>query len=154
MGTAQLAASILAVAAGLASPGAGAQASPAAGGLAFQYELVPSEMVLVHPRADVERRMHPGDARKGRSLLVLAMFDAQSGARISQAEVLVHVTDPGGATMTQPLERVDVANLPSFSAYVPVGAPGIYKMRFDVKRPGVESMASAEFEHRVAERRR
>jgi hypothetical protein len=154
MSAARASVAALAVVASLASGGAGAQASPPTGGLAFHYELVPSEMVLVHPRANVERRMHPGDSRKGRSHLVLSLFDSQSGARISQAEVLVQVTPPAGATMTEPLERVDIADQPSFSAYVPIGAPGVYKIRFDVKRPGVEATVSAEFEHRVAERRR
>jgi len=49
---------------------------------------------------------------------------------------------------------MDIANLPSFGAFVPVGAPGIYKIRFEVKRPGVAGTASAEFEHRIPAARR
>jgi uncharacterized protein involved in high-affinity Fe2+ transport len=64
------------------------------------------------------------------------------------------VTLVGGASTTKPLEPMNINDLPSFGAYVPVGAPGIYKIRFDVKRPGVEGTVSAEFEHRVAEPRR
>ena len=146
-----------AVVAGLASGAAGAQpahASRQTGGLVFHYGLVPSEMVLAHPQAHAERQMHPGESRKGRSHLVLAIFDAASGERISQAEVVTHITLVGGASATKPLERMDIANLPSFGAFVPVGAPGIYKIRFEVKRPGVAGTASAEFEHRIPAARR
>lgn len=123
-------------------------------GLLFHYGLVPSEMVLSHPQAHEERRMHPGDARKGRSHLVLAIFDAASGERIANAEVKVHVTLVGGPSTTKALEPMDIARLPSFGAFVPIGAPGIYKIRFEVKRPGVPGTQNAEFEHRIAETRR
>lgn len=123
-------------------------------GLLFHYGLVPSEMVLSHPQAHEERRMHPGDARKGRSHLVLAIFDAASGERIANAEVMVHITLVGGPSTTKALEPMDIAKLPSFGAFVPVGAPGIYKIRFEVKRPGIAGAENAEFEHRIADPRR
>lgn len=123
-------------------------------GLLFHYGLVPSEMVLSHPQSHEERRMHPGNARKGRSHLVLAIFDAASGERIAKAEVTVHITLVGGPSTTRALEPMDIAKLPSFGAFVPVGAPGIYKIRFDVKRPGMAGPESAEFEHRIADPRR
>ena len=141
----------VAVAAALAQT---ALAQPQASGLLFHYGLVPSEMVLSHPQSHEERRMHPGDARKGRSHLVLAIFDAASGERIAKAEVTVHITLVGGASTTRTLEPMDIARQPSFGAFVPVGAPGIYKIRFEVKRPGVAGTQNAEFEHRIADSRR
>ena len=125
-----------------------------AAGLVFHYGLVPSEMVLSHPQSHEERRMHSGDARKGRSHLVLAIFDAVSGERVAKADVTVHVTLVGGSSTTKALEPMDIAGLASFGAFVPVGAPGIYKIRFEVKRPGIAGPASAEFEHRIPEPRR
>lgn len=123
-------------------------------GLLFHYGLVPSEMVLSHAESHEERRMHPGDAKKGRSHLVLAVFDAASGERIAKAEVMVHITLVGGPSTTKSLQPMDIAKLPGFGAFVPVGAPGIYKIRFEVKRPGVAGTESAEFEHRIADPRR
>lgn len=123
-------------------------------GLVFHYGLVPSEMVLSLPQSREEQRMHPGDARKGRSHLVLAIFDAASGERVAKAEVMVHITLLGGPSTTKALEPMDVAGKASFGAFVPVGAPGIYKIRFEVKRPGVAGTESAEFEHRIADPRR
>jgi len=123
-------------------------------GLVFHYGLVPSEMVLSLPQSREEQRMHPGDARKGRSHLVLAIFDAASGERIAKVDVMVHVTLLGGPSTTKALEPMDIAGKASFGAFVPVGAPGIYKIRFEVKRPGAERTESAEFEHRIADSRR
>ena len=125
-----------------------------AAGLLFHYGLVPSEMVLSHPQSHEERRMHPGDARKGRSHLVLAIFDAASGERIAKADVTVHITLVGGASTTTALEPMEIAGKASFGAFVPVGAPGIYKIRFEVKRPGVPGTDKAEFEHRIADPKR
>jgi hypothetical protein len=109
--------------AALAQPAGHAQALRSA--LLFHYGLVPSEMVLSHPQSHEERRMHPGDARKGRSHLVLAIFDAVSGERIAKAEVTVHVTLVGGTSTSRALEPMEIAGQASFGAFVPVGAPGI-----------------------------
>lgn len=136
----------------LAQPAAHAQAQRS--GLVFHYGLVPSEMVLSHPQSHEERRMHPGDARKGRSHLVLAIFDAASGERIAKAEVMAHIALLGGPSTTKALEPMEIAGKASFGGFVPVGAPGIYKIRFEVKRPGVPGTDKAEFEHRIADPRR
>lgn len=141
----------------LAWAGAAAQPAPTqrqAGGLVLQYGLVPAEMVIAVSRPQAEREMHGGAAGKSGSHLVLAIFDAASGQRISEAEVMTHITLVGGASTTKRLEPMNINDMPSFGAFVPIGAPGIYKIRFEVKRAGVEGTASAEFEHRVAEPRR
>ncbi|MCC6472648.1 MAG: hypothetical protein IT514_02790 [Burkholderiales bacterium] len=146
-------AAICAVLLGAASPAASAQPAHAqrqASGLLFHYGLVPSEMVLSHPQSHAERRMHPADARKDRSHLALAIFDAASGEPIARAEVMVHITRAGGASTTKALEPMDIAAKPSFGAFVPVGAPGVHEIRFEVRRPGVAGAESAEFEHRIA----
>lgn len=137
----------------LAQP-AHAQTQTQTRGLIFHYGLVPSEMVLSHPQSHEERRMHPGDARKGRSHLVLAIFDAENGERIAMATVMVYITLVGGASTAKALEPMEIAGKASFGAFVPVGAPGIYKIRFEVKRPGVPGTDKAEFEHRIADSRR
>lgn len=153
----RLAAACCTVVAALASAGAAAQPAQTqrqSGGLVLHYGLVPAEMVLAVPRPQAEREMHGGAAGKSGSHLVLAIFDAASGQRISQAEVMTHITLVGGASTTKRLEPMNINDMPSFGAFVPIGAPGIYKIRFEVKRPGVEGTVSAEFEHRVAGPRR
>lgn len=116
-------------------------------GLAFHYGLVPAEVVLAHPKAHVEREMH-GGARRGASHIVLALFEGDK--RIADADVTVHITLAGGPSVTRQLEPMTIAGQPGFGGFVSVGAPGIYTIRFEVRRPGVAGAASAAFEHRVS----
>jgi hypothetical protein len=128
----------------------GAHASrQASDGLLFHYGLVPPEIVLAQPKADAARKMHGGGAPADRHI-VLALFDANDQTRLAQADVTVHITLAGGPSVTRRLEPMTIAGQPSFGGFVSVGAPGIYKIRFEVRRPGVAAAASAEFEHRVS----
>lgn len=140
----------IASASALAQPGHGSRET--SGGLLFHYGLVPAQVVLAHPQAHPEREMH-GGIRGVDSHLVLALFDARDQTRIGEAEVTVHFTLAGGPSVTRPLEPMSIADQPSFGGFVSVGAPGIYKIRFDVRRSGVPDVASAEFEHRVSAER-
>jgi len=116
------------------------------GELQFHYGVVPAEIVLRHPAEHPEREMHGKSAPRG-SHLVLALFDAD-GNRIADAEVTAHVALAGGPSVTKRLEAMQVAGQASFGAYVPIGAPGVYRIRFEAKRPGA-APAAAELEHRV-----
>jgi hypothetical protein len=136
----------------LAGPGFGQGAHASrqpAGGLLFHYGLVPAEVVLAHPQTHAERQMH-GEPGRRESHIVLALFDAGTQTRLAQADVNVHVTLAGGPSVTRRLEPMTIAGQPGFGGFVSIGAPGIYKIRFDVRRPGTPGVASAEFEHRVS----
>jgi hypothetical protein len=118
------------------------------GGLVFHYGLVPAQVVLAHPKGHVEREMHGGTPRRD-SHIVLALFDANDQSRLAQADVTVRITLLGGPSVTKRLELMTIAGQPSFGGFVPIAAPGIYRIRFDVRRPGSTGVTSAEFEHRV-----
>ena len=115
-------------------------------GLAFHYGLVPAELVLAHPAQHAEREMH-GGAKRGQNHVVLALFDGER--RISVADVTVHVTLAGGPSVTRKLEPMTIAGQPGFGGFVSMGAPGIYTIRFEVRRPG-QPLEQAEFEHRIS----
>lgn len=119
-------------------------------GVVFHYGVVPAEVVLAHPEQHPEREMHRGAAPKGASHLVVALFDAAKGERIADAEVTATVTLLGGASATKRLEPMAIANQPSFGGFFSLGAPGIYRLRFEARRPGVAEVASAEFEYRLS----
>lgn len=116
-------------------------------GLAFHYGLVPAELVLAHPREHAERQMH-GGGKRGQKHVVLALFDGEQ--RIAEADVTVHVTLTGGPSVTRRLEPMTIAGQPGFGGFVSIGAPGIYKIRFEVRRPGQPQLEQAEFEHRIS----
>ena len=116
-------------------------------GLAFHYGLVPAELVLAHPKEHAERQMH-GGGKRGQNHIVLALFDGEQ--RIAQADVTVHVTLAGGPSVTRRLEPMTISGQPGFGGFVSMGAPGIYKIRFEVRRPGQPQLEQAEFEHRIS----
>lgn len=119
-------------------------------GIVFHYGIVPAQVVLAHPDKHPEREMHGGAAPKGASHLVVALFDAAKGARIADAEVTATVTLLGGASVTKRLEPMTIAEQASFGGFFSLGMPGIYRLRFEVRRPGGAETALAEFEHRVS----
>jgi hypothetical protein len=108
----------------------------------FHYGVVPAAVVLAHPDKHPVREMHRGAAPQGASHLVAALFDAARGERIEDAEVT--------ASATKRLEPMAIANQPSFGGFFSLGAPGIYRLRFEARRPGVAEVASAEFEYRLS----
>ena len=129
------------------------QAQPAhsaqqGGGLLFHYGLVPAQVVLAHAEGHAERAMHKGQGKRGTSHIVVALFEAQSGRRVADAEVMLHLTLAGGSSVTTKLEPMAIAGQPGYGGFVSMAAPGVYRLRFEATRPGVAS-ARAEFEHRV-----
>lgn len=116
----------------------------------FHFGVVPAAVVLAHPDKHPEREMHRGAAPKGASHVVVALFDAAKGERIANAEVTATVTLLGGASATKRLEPMTIADQPSFGGFFSLGMPGIYKLRFEARRPGIAEVASVEFEYRVS----
>ena len=119
------------------------------GGLLFHYGVVPAAVVLAHAEGHAEREMHKGAARPGSSHVVLALFEVKDGRRIEDAEVTLHLTLAGGASVTRKLERMNIAGQAAYGGFVTMAAPGVYRLRFDARRAGVPGSAQAEFEHRV-----
>lgn len=130
------------------------QAQPAhsaqqSGGLLFHYGVMPAEVVLAHAEGHAEREMHRGQGKGGTSHIVLALFEAKSGHRVADAEVTLHLTLSGGPGATTKLEPMTIAGQAGYGGFVSMSARGIYRLRFDARRPGVPGSAHAEFEHRV-----
>ena len=122
----------------------------AAGGIEFQYGLMPAALVAHHAGEHPERKMHGDPPSRSSMHLVVALFDKQGGARISDAEVEATVTLLGGASVRKRLQPMTIADQPSYGEFFSMGVPGLYRIRFEAKRPGTTGIAYAEYEHRVA----
>ena len=137
----------------LAGAAAAAQLEHAArwagGGIDFQYGLMPAEVVARHAKDHPEAKMHGGAPAKGDTHVVVALFDKQSGARIADAEVDATVALLGGASIRKRLEPMAIGGLPSYGGFFSMGAPGLYRIRFEARAPAMSGTAFAEFEHRI-----
>lgn len=71
-----------------------------AAGVSAYIGVVPAEIVKGHPLGHSERTMHDGPpARSSEYHLIVAIFDATSGARITDAKVSVTVFGPGNTML-------------------------------------------------------
>lgn len=106
--------------------------------------VIPAAMVQGHPKAHPEAAMHGGPPEgRGQKHLVLALFDAASGARIDTATVSVTVTGLGhigGTRLT--LDPMLIAGTVTWGTFIDLPERDKYELVFDVvlpNRPGTLS---------------
>jgi hypothetical protein len=118
-------------------------------GLDFHYGVVPAQLLRRYPGENPERKMHGGP--NDTSHIVLALFDAVTGERITSARARAIVTPLGGAATSRRLEPMTIAGAASFGNFFRLSGPDSYRIRFEVDRPG-QPRTSAEFEYRLPAR--
>lgn len=141
---------------GLAPPAA-AQVAPAegmrqVGGLVVYLGVMPAAVVQGHPPGHPESTMH-GGTPTGRHIyhLVVAVFEAASGARVTDAEVAATVSGLGHLGQTRmPLEPMTVAEALSYGGFVALPGSDLYRITVEIRRPGATGTSHAEFTYRHA----
>src|SRR6266540_2915938 len=121
----------------------GCQAKPNTGqsavenGIRFEYGLAPAAQVAEHPAVHAEGEMHGGPSQAPDAYHVtLALFDAMSGARITDATAAVAVSGPGHpGHVSVSLEPMTVASDVTYGGYVTLPQAASYRLTFSVKRP-------------------
>jgi hypothetical protein len=112
-------------------------------GLRFDYGVVPRETVNEHPSDHPERTMHQGGAPSGSDSyhVVLAIFDAKTGARIKDADVTLELSGPGHGVgrVTMPLESMAQVADVTYGGYVSLPASAKYRLTFDAAHAGGRS---------------
>lgn len=116
-------------------------------GVAVYYAVVPAEMIRGHLRQHPEATMHGGiPGRPHAHHVLIALFDAESFERITDAEVTATVSEIGLAGQTKRLEPFTVAEALTYGNYFEFRPRTHYRVRIDVKRPGAEGASRVEFE--------
>lgn len=100
--------------------------------------VLPAAIVRGHPRSHPEGAMHGGvPDGKHQYHLVLALFDAASGARIEAATVSVSVMGLGHTAGTRlDLEPMTIAGTVTWGTFVGLPGRDTYELAFDVALPG------------------
>jgi hypothetical protein len=82
--------------------------------------------------------------------VVVAIFDAKSGARISDAAVTAEVSAPGLPATTKKLEVMERAGAPRYGGFFDLAIHDVYTVRLTVDRPGWASAVAIElkYDHR------
>lgn len=118
-----------------------------AGGLAIYLGVVPAQLVRDHAPSHPEREMHDGiPAGKHQIHVLVALFDAKSGARISDAIVKGHVSGLGHTGITQiDLQPMTIADTITYGAYVSLPGDDRYTIRLEITPPSGRTPIKAEF---------
>jgi hypothetical protein len=119
-----------------------------AAGLAVYVGVVPAEIVKGHPSQHAEKTMH-GGVPKGAHLyhVVIAIFDATSGARVSDASVTAQVSGVGLAGARKKLDPMEIASTVTYGGYFDLPGRDLYTIGLTIERPGQPKPVRLEFKY-------
>lgn len=107
----------------------------AVAGVEIYLGVVPAAMVREHPRQHPERRMHNGAMNRGYHVMV-ALFEAKTGARITDAQVGARLVSPTPSGPETRLEPMTIAGALTYGNYFDMVPGGSYRIDVSVLRAG------------------
>jgi hypothetical protein len=120
-------------------------------GVSVYIGVLPAEMLLGHPKGHHEREMHGGvPAGINRYHVVVALFDAATGKRVTNAQVKIAGASIGMAGSRTKAEPMLINNVTTYGAYVTLPGPGPYKIQVTIRRPGSGKVLEVEFDYPFA----
>ena len=123
--------------------------SKTVGGVTFYLGVIPAEIVRAHPIEHPESTMHGSPPKgSGSRHIVVALFDAATGARITDAKVSARVEQLELAAELKDLEPMQISGTVSYGNFYAMPGNGIYRIRIVAKRKGASRPIEAEFEYR------
>ncbi|MBI2313929.1 MAG: hypothetical protein HYU77_15635 [Betaproteobacteria bacterium] len=114
-----------------------------ADGLSVYYGVVPGEMIVGH-----ERDHAGGKKEKGAHHVLVAIFDARTGARVTDAVVSASVAEPGLNAEIRRLDPMPVAGAMSYGNFFRMPGKGPYRITVKISRPGAAQPVDVSFEYR------
>ena len=118
-------------------------------GLAVYLGVVPAQIVKGHLSGHPEQTMHGGvPSSIGREYhVVVAIFDAATKARISDASVTAQVSGVALAGPKKQLEPMNIANTITYGGFFVLPGRDLYTVRLEIARPGSEKPVVVEFKY-------
>ena len=149
--TAVTAVTLVAMLPGLVAPAVAASdsgLSRTVDGMTIYIGVIPSEIAAKHLPSHQEALMH-GGTRSGDRFqhLVVAVYDAKTNQRISDAKVTASVADLGVTAEEKLLEPMTIADTLSYGNYFSMTPKRHYVITVSVRRPGVHQPTQAQFDY-------
>jgi hypothetical protein len=139
---------LLAIVTALTGAAAAGDYYKTAGNLAVYLGVLPAEMVQGHSPEHSEGKMHGGvPSAKRQHHVVVAVFDAKDGSRITDAAVKARVAEIGLGPVEKKLELMTIDKTISYGNYFSMGSPGPYRIEIEIIRPGSTSPVKTSFEY-------
>ncbi len=122
--------------------------SRTAGGLTVYLGVIPAELTKGPPSHIPEPEMHGGVPRGSHEFhVVAAIFDAVSGARVSDATVTAQVSGIGLAGTKKTLETMQIAGTTTYGGFFNLPGPDLYTVKLAIERPGVPQPVVMDFKY-------
>lgn len=112
-------------------------------GLTLYLGVMPSEIVGEHAGA----QMHGGKRGKRVQHVVVAVYDAKTNERVTDATVRANVRDPGINVEEKALEPMRIAGTLTFGNYFVINPGTGYVITISVQRPGQYQPITAQFNY-------
>jgi hypothetical protein len=125
--------------------------SKTAGGVTVYLGVVPAEIVKgLASGSTTERPMHGGIPRGPHEYhFVAAVFDATSGARVSDAVVTAEVSGLGLAGSKKKLEPMQIAGTTTYGSFFDLPGFDLYTVKLTVERSGASpAVLQFKYDHR------
>lgn len=106
------------------------------GGLTVSLGTIPAEVLKGFPHNHPQASIHGGPGGGHEYHVVAAVFDSETGVRITDARVLAQVQGPALAGPRKPLEPITIGGVVAYGGYfdLPDNAP--YTIRLQIDRSG------------------
>ena len=106
------------------------------GNVVIYLGLLPAPMILGHPPNHPEASMHGGrPAGADQYHVIVALFDARDGKRITHAEVSARVAEIGLAGEEKKLDPMKIAGTVTYGNYFKMAGTGPFRIRLDIRGP-------------------
>lgn len=126
-----------------------AQDSRTVDNIVIYLGVLPAEMIRGHPLQHPESSMHGGrPAGESEYHVVVALFDAKTGARVANAQVSARVSEIGFAGEEKELAPMEIAGTQTYGNYFPMQGNGPFRISLTIRVPGEARDIKATFEHR------
>ena len=110
--------------------------------------VVPAEITKGHAPTGPEGAMHGGVPIGGHQYhLIAAVFDAKTGARITDAAVTAQVSGLGLAGPEKVLDPMRIAGTITYGAYFDLPGSDVYTILLTIKRPAAAQLVTLKFSY-------
>lgn len=118
------------------------------GGLTVYLGVVPAEIVKGPAARSAERPMH-GRIPKGAHdyHVVVAVFDAANGTRVSDADVTAQISGLGLSGTSAKLEPMEIAGTTTYGAFFNLPGRDLYTVKLTIRRSGTIQPVVLQFKY-------
>lgn len=117
--------------------------------VAIYMGLLPAQMARGHLPSHAESTMHGGvPAGRSEYHVVIALFDATTGKRISGADIRARVAEIGLSGEEKKLNPMEIAGTETYGNYFPMTGNGPFQIFLTIRVPGHQKEIKTEFEHK------